>query len=32
LTRDQLREGITEQDIELLRSVLTKIYNNLVSI
>ena len=32
LTRDQLREGITEQDIESLRSVLTKIYNNLVSI
>ena len=31
LTRDQLREGITEQDIESLRSVLTKIYNNLVS-
>ena len=30
LTRDQLREGITEQDIESLRSVLTKIYNNLV--
>ena len=28
LTRDQLREGITEQDIESLRSVLTKIYNN----
>ena len=32
LTRDQLREGTTEQDIESLRSVLTKIYNNLVSI
>ena len=32
LTRDQLREGITEQDIESFRSVLTKIYNNLVSI
>ena len=32
LTRDQLRDGITEQDIESLRSVLTKIYNNLVSI
>ena len=32
LTRDQLREGITEQDIESVRSVLTKIYNNLVSI
>ena len=32
LTRDQLREGITEQDIESLRSVLTKIYNNLASI
>ena len=32
LTRDQLREGITEQDIESLRSVLTKIYNNLISI
>ena len=32
LTRDQIREGITEQDIESLRSVLTKIYNNLVSI
>jgi len=32
LTRDQLREGITEQDIESLRSILTKIYNNLVSI
>ena len=32
LTRDQLREGITEQDIESLRSVLTKIYNNLVSV
>ena len=32
LTRDQLRYGITEQDIESLRSVLTKIYNNLVSI
>ena len=31
LTRDQLRDGITEQDIESLRSVLTKIYNNLVS-
>ena len=31
LTRDQLREGITEQDIESLRSVLIKIYNNLVS-
>jgi DNA-binding MarR family transcriptional regulator len=31
LTRDQLREGITEQDIESLRSVLTKIYINLVS-
>ena len=31
LTREQLREGITEQDIESLRSVLTKIYNNLVS-
>ena len=30
LTRDQIREGITEQDIESLRSVLTKIYNNLV--
>ena len=32
LTRDQLRDGITEQDIESLRSDLTKIYNNLVSI
>ena len=32
LTRDQLRDGITEQDIESLRSVLTKIYNNLISI
>jgi len=31
LTRDELRNGITEQDIESLRSVLTKIYNNLVS-
>ena len=31
-TRDQLRDGITEQDIESLRSVLIKIYNNLVSI
>tara|TARA_Y100001970_G_C14230849_1_gene858531 strand:- start:956 stop:1405 length:450 start_codon:yes stop_codon:yes gene_type:complete len=31
LTRDELREGITEQDIESLRSVLTKIYNNLIS-
>ncbi len=31
LTRDELRDGITEQDIESLRSVLTKIYNNLVS-
>ena len=31
LTRDELRDGITEQDIESLRSVLTKIYNNLIS-
>ena len=30
-TRDELRDGITEQDIESLRSVLTKIYNNLIS-
>ena len=32
LTRDQLRSGITKQEIESLRYVLTKIYNNLVSI
>ena len=31
LTRDELQDGITEKDIELLRSVLTKIYNNLIS-
>ena len=31
LTRDELRDGITEQDIESLRAVLTKIYNNLIS-
>lgn len=31
LTRDQLREGITEKEVELLRSVLSKIYNNLIT-
>ena len=31
LTRDQLREGITEKEVELLRSVLSKIYKNLIT-
>lgn len=31
LTRDQLREGITEKEVELLRYVLSKIYNNLIT-
>lgn len=31
LTRNQLREGITEKEVELLRSVLSKIYKNLIT-
>ena len=31
LTRDQLRKGITEKEVELLRSVLSKIYKNLIT-
>ena len=31
LTRDQLRKGITDKEIELLRSVLSKIYKNLIT-
>ena len=31
LTRNQLREGITEKEVQLLRSVLSKIYKNLIT-
>ena len=31
LTRDQLRKGITDKEIELLRSVLSKIYKNSIT-
>mgnify|MGYP001425590833 FL=1 len=31
LTRDQLRKGITDKEIELLRSILSKIYKNSIT-